>query len=258
MIRTTIFGVLFQLRGIGIIAPLYYFLHYVQSPIENYHAADNRLVQMGPVKTIIPTIILSYVLPSIAMYTAPRLATRQWVNGMFWQPFPVYAAILQRIFGLFVKDTTQKDRVRNTEADMPHLRRIYAFAGVAAAVINLYVRFKSPTPLMEVFFKGISSPSAPAPLMETLAKFLRYDQIAAFSAGAIWTALSFHDLKKVGKVTSGWVNIVGVFAGTTIVAGPGAAMAAMWAWREEALTKRVIATAKNEEAKNRGSESKAP
>ena len=212
--------------------------------MEKYHAADNRLVQMGPVKTIIPTIILSYVIPSIAMCTAPSLTTRQWVNGLFWQPFPVYAAILQHVFGLFVKDTTQKDRIENPQADMPYLRRVYAFAGATAAGINLYVRFKSPSPLMEVFFKGVGSPSAAVPLVETLAKFLRYDQIATFSAGAIWTALNFHDLKNVGKVTSSWGNIIGIFAGTSIVAGPGAAMAAMWAWREEALTRRVIATPK--------------
>lgn len=246
MNRPTVFGVLYQVRGIGLIAPLYYFLHYVQSPVENYHAADNRLTQMGPVKTIIPTIIVSYILPSIAMFVAPSLATRQWVNGVFWQPFPLYAAILQRVFGLFVKDTTQVDRIENPQADMPYLRRIYAFAGVAAALANLYVRFKSPVSLTEVFFKGISSPSAPAALVQNLAKFLRYDQIAAFGAGAIWTGLNFHDLKKAGKVTSGWGKIVGVFAATTLVAGPGAAMAAMWAWREEALARRVIVHAKKE------------
>jgi hypothetical protein len=199
---------------------------------------------MGPVKTIIPTIVLTYILPSIAMVTAPRLATRQWVNGVFWQPFPVYAAIMQRVFGLFVKDTTKKDRCDNPQADMPYLRRIYIFAGVAAALANLYVRFNSPVSLTEVFFQGVRNPSAAVPLALGLAKFLRYDQIASFSAGGIWTALSFHDLKKAGKVTAGWGKIVGIFTGTTIVAGPGAAMAAMWAWREEALTKRVIVTPK--------------
>lgn len=199
---------------------------------------------MGPVKTIIPTIMLSYVLPSIAMFVAPTLASRQWINGVFWQPFPIYAAILQRVFGMFVKDTTQTDRIQNPQADMPYLRRIYAFAGIAAAVANLYVRFKSPVPLMKVFFEGVSNPSAAAPLIQVLGKFLRYDQIAAFGAGAIWTGLNFHDLKKAKKVTSSWATIVGVFAGTTLVAGPGAAMAAMWAWREEALARQEVLSPK--------------
>ena len=131
--RPTLLGVLFQLQGIGYIAPIYFFLHYVQSPLENYHASDNRLTQIGPVKTIIPTILLSYIVPTVAMFAAPTLATRQWVNGLFWQPFPIYGAILQRILPMFVKDTTHTVRIDNPEADMPYLRRVYRFAGVAAA-----------------------------------------------------------------------------------------------------------------------------
>jgi hypothetical protein len=82
--RPTILGIFCQLKGIGYIAPIYYFLHYIQSPLENYHAADNRLTQIGPVKTIIPTLLFSYILPSIAMFGTPDLASRQWINGLFW------------------------------------------------------------------------------------------------------------------------------------------------------------------------------
>lgn len=244
-------GVLYQLWGIGYVAPIYFFLHYVQSPLENYQAADNRLTQSRPIKTIIPTLTLSYILPSIAMFAAPGLTTRQKINGLFWQPFPVYAAILQRVLGLFVKDTTHTDRTESPEADMKYLRRVYGFAGAAAALANMYVRFKSPVSLTEVFFKGVTDPSAPLPLIQGLAKFLRYDQICAFSAGAIWTLLSFRDLKKAGKLNAGWGRIVGVFAGTTIVAGPGAAMAAMWAWREEVLAKRKEVLPQKEGAKKK-------
>lgn len=137
------FGIIYQLKGIGYVAPLYFFLHYVQSPLENYHAADNRLTQIGPVKTIIPTIAISYILPSVAMVLAPGLAARQWINGLFWQPFPIYASILQRLLGRFVKDTTDVDRIYNPEADMPYLRRTYIFAGAVAACAGLYVRFAS-------------------------------------------------------------------------------------------------------------------
>lgn len=91
---------------------------------------------------------------------------------------------------------------------------------------------------MSVFFKGISNPSASVTVMESLAKAFRYDQIAAFSAGAVWIMLSFHDLRKARKLNAPWGKIVGVFAGTTLVGGLGAGMAAMWAWREECLARR--------------------
>ena len=69
-------SVAYQLYGIGFVAPIYYFLHYVQSPMENYAAADNRMCEMDAVKTIIPTIALSYVVPTLAMFTWPGLANR--------------------------------------------------------------------------------------------------------------------------------------------------------------------------------------
>ncbi|KFZ24305.1 hypothetical protein V502_01200 [Pseudogymnoascus sp. VKM F-4520 (FW-2644)] len=239
-ILLTVFGTLCQIRGIGFIAPIYYFLHHVLSPLENYHAADNRLVQIGDIKTIIPTIIISYIIPSIAMFTAPTLASRQWINGVFWQPFPIYAAILRRVLGRFVKDTTMVDRINNTEADMPYLRRIYAFAGVLAAAAHIYTGFKSPVPLTEVFVQDNTDPESEVPLIETIAKIIRCNRISAFCTGAIWILLSFHDLKKAGKLTTGWCNIAALYTTICVVGGPGAATAVMWAWREEVLAKKKV------------------
>jgi hypothetical protein len=178
------------------------------------------------------------------MFAAPDLATRQWVNGLFWQPFPIYSAILQRVFGKFVKDTTQEDRTHDPRADMPYLRQAYGFAAAVSACAYLYVRFASPVSLREVFFSGLSSPTEYVSLLQSSAKALRYDQIASFGAGAIWTMLSFGDLKRAGKLQARWGSIVRVFAGTTLVSGPGAAMATMWAWREEALVERKEASVK--------------
>lgn len=66
------------------------------------------------------------------MFTLPSLSSRQWINGVFWQPFPIYAATMQRLFTRVVTDTTPVDRIENPEADMPHLRRIYGFTFAAA------------------------------------------------------------------------------------------------------------------------------
>jgi hypothetical protein len=231
-------GVLYQVKGIGFIAPIYYFLHYVQSPLENYSAADNRMTVISSAKTIIPTIAISYILPTIAMFIAPQLSTRQWINGLIWQPFPIYASLVQRLLSKTVKDTTYEDRISNPEADMPYLRRAYGFATAVAACAYLYVRIASPVSLMDVFFQDLKNPSNALPLIEGASKAIRYDQIAAFGAGALWVMLSFADLKKAKKIKTGWAGIVGVFAGTTLLAGPGAAMTTMWAWREEMLAKR--------------------
>lgn len=191
---------------------------------------------MGPVKTILPTIALSYVLPTVGMLLAPGLSNRLWINGVFWQAFPLYSALIQRLLSTYcVKDTTDQDRIFRPQADMPYLRKIYAITAVTSALAYLYVAISSPVSMFDVFFKGTSDPQAAVGLLQGISRFMRYNQIIAFGAGAMWTMLSFKDLKKEKKIQAGWAKIVGVFTGTTFLAGPGAAMVAMWAWREEAL-----------------------
>ncbi len=235
-----VYGILYQVRGIGYIAPIYYFLHYVQTPPKSYAAADQRMTQIGLLKAIIPTIVLAYLIPTIAMFVAPSITTRQWINGAIWQPFPIYTFITQRVLSLFMKDTTDEDRTKNPKADLPYLRIAYGFAAVTAAIGYTYARFASPVPVLDVFFKGIANPAEKLPLVYAAVKILRYDQICAFTAGGIWTILHFHDLKKAGKLQSGWAKILGIFGGATLAFGPGAAMATMWAWREEVLAESAV------------------
>lgn len=242
--RPTLLGIAYQAKGVGYILPIYFFLHYIQSPVENYKKPEDRLTRVSAIKTIIPTIALTFILPTYAMLNTSGLANRQWINGLFWQLFPLYGAISQQIFGSFVKDTSEKDRISDTEADMPYLRLTYGFVAVFAAALNLYVRLAAPSSLKDVFFKDISSPSAAATLVSGTARFLRYDQIFCFGAGALWTLLSFKDLKNAGKTQAGWAKIIASLTGGTLAFGPGAAMIGMWAWREEMLANRKMAAKK--------------
>ncbi|KAI9746304.1 MAG: hypothetical protein M1818_000015 [Claussenomyces sp. TS43310] len=237
-ILPTVLGVWYQFRGIGYVAPLYYFLQYVQSPLENYAAADNRMTNVAYAKTILPSIAISYVLPTVAMFAAPSLGARQWINGVFWQPFPIYASLVHRLLASFVNDTTKDDQCTNPRSDLPYLRWAYRATAAVSAAAYLYVRLASPVPLRDVFFQGIRDPTAVGSLAASIAKSLRYDYLVAFSAGAMWIGLSFRDLKRAGKLRAGWAKIFGVFAGSTLFMGPGAAMATMWSWREETLAKK--------------------
>lgn len=196
------------------------------------------MIKIGPAKIIILTIFISYIIPTVAMFALPDLAARQWVNGLFFQPFPLWAALTQFILSQFVEDTTDTARIFKPEADMPYLRPAYSFAAISSAFAYFYVyssAWKSSISLLDVFFKDISKPSAMAPIFDGAAKVLRYDHLWSFGAGLLWTLLSFSDLKKAGKVTAGWLRILGTVIALTLVAGPGTAMAVMWWWREEAL-----------------------
>jgi hypothetical protein len=240
--RPTILEQLYQIIGIGFLAPIYYFLHYVQSPLENYAAADQRMTKIGKAEIIIPTVFISYVVPTVVMFVAPGLTTRQWVNGLFFQPFPLWAALVQYGLSKCVTDTTDTDKVVKPEADMPYLRRAYAFAAVSSACVYFYVyssAWRSSISLLDIFFKDITIPSTMQPWLIGAAKVLRYDHLWSMGSGALWTFLSLKDLKAADMVQSGWGRILGIFAATTLVAGPGTAMTVMWAWREEALAKKT-------------------
>lgn len=228
-------GLAYQVIGIGYVAPLYFFLHYIQCPVDNYHAMDNRLTQIGRVKSIVPSVILAFIIPAVTMFTVSGLENRQWVNGLFWQPFPLYTAILQRGFDLVLTDPTQESRLSNPLADLSYLRWTYGFAFAVASIVNFSARIASPVSIIELFFQGVGSPSAPVALIDGIAKFLRYDQIIAFSAALLWLLLTFWDLKRAGKVKANWLIIISVLSVLVVAVGPGAAMVAFWAWRDEAL-----------------------
>ena len=231
----TLFALAYQILGLGFVAPVYFFLHYIQCPVDNYHAMDNRLTQIGRVKSIVPSVTLAYILPAVTMLTVPGLANRQWINGFFWQLFPLYTAILQRLFDLVVKDPTKESRLSNPLADMVYLRWTYGFSFAVASGVNFYARLASPVSLMELFFQGLGNPNAQVSLAEGAAKLFRYDLIVSFSAVTLWLLLSFWDLKKAGKVRANWLALISVYVALVVAVGPGAAMVAMWAWREEAI-----------------------
>lgn len=69
------FAIASQLYGIGCIGPLYYFLHYVQSPLSQFIASDMRLINVAYARTALTALCMAYMAPTIVMYFAPSAAT---------------------------------------------------------------------------------------------------------------------------------------------------------------------------------------
>jgi hypothetical protein len=201
------------------------------------------MVNGKELKAILPSIGIAYVLPSVAMFAVPGLINRQWINGVLFQPFPLYAFAVQRLLKKAVTDPGEKVKEEEvekaTEEDLHSLRLIYGISAALSGSVYLYLWTTSPFLLNEIFFFNVSNPTAPITMLKGAAKVLRYDQICAFGASAVWTLLHFWDLKREGLISGvGWGRILGVFAGMSVVGGPGAAMCGMWGWREEVLNGR--------------------
>jgi hypothetical protein len=140
------FGIAFQLFGIGSIGPLYYVLHYIQSPLSQFIASDMRLINVGYARTALTAIAVAYLAPTIAMYFAPLASTRLSINAI-WQMFPILVTSIHWILTRYlVDDPTPSARLHNTTADLPSVRiAVLALIVVSTLVFN-WIRFTSPIP----------------------------------------------------------------------------------------------------------------
>jgi hypothetical protein len=115
-----VFGYNMQFFGIGVLMALYCFVHYVQSPIASFRARDLRLTDMGYTASVLPVLILTHYIPiygSLLSFIDPK--TRHMWNWI-WQPFPIYASVLQFVLKKTVMpDTVQNDRIENVNRDLP-------------------------------------------------------------------------------------------------------------------------------------------
>lgn len=237
-LSSNVFLLVAQLFGIGVVAPLYFFLHFVLIPSTKFHAADNRHIPIHLAKTILPTLILGYAVLSAGMYwPTSSISTLQGYN-FAWQLFPIYLAILHRIFSSFFPDTEKQDRVNNFKADLFHLRLTYLTAALFSSTVWIYTVLSSPTPLFQVFLGGITNRDVQFKTVEEgMRMFFKYDEVFCFGSAAIWVLLCFWDLKREGRVTAGWVKILGFYAAVTLALGPGTGLVCMWGWREDVLSR---------------------
>jgi hypothetical protein len=248
-----LFGIAFQLFGIGCIGPLYYFLHYAQSPISQFLAADMRLINVGYARTALMTISIAYLAPTIAMYFGPSASTRLSINAL-WQMFPIWVTLTHWVFTKFlVNDPTRSARLHNPTADLLSVRiAVITFIVISTLAFN-WIRFTSPVPLSTVLsptfsflcasYSSIMNRSSDLDFVSGMAMLLKVDYLSCFIASYAWLALLFYDLKAAEMITETWARLAAYAIVGTFVAGPGAVVGGAWLWREEILASKKAAGA---------------
>lgn len=213
-----LFGIAAQSLGVGSITPLYFFLHYIQSPVSGFAAFDQRLLNVAAASTALPALVLASGLPVLTLYFAPDLS----VSGL-WQLFPASLSLLHYLLRKFaVRDTTNHDRIYGPFTDLPHIRfAVRVLAATSALAFNLarWREFSQST------------------------IFVHDGKYAFTLACFFWLGLLFKDLKEAEIVSTAWSSLVSFFLLCTFVCGPGAAMALGWLWREEMLASKRAAGA---------------
>ncbi|ERF72896.1 hypothetical protein EPUS_08704 [Endocarpon pusillum Z07020] len=236
--------------------PIFHFLHYVQSPLRNYAAADNRLTVVGYAKTIVVSIIFGFLVPTI-LYAARLGSCSPWplmdeishqalsLYTLFWQLSPLWVMLTQRILVLTtVVDTTARDRIQSPRADLSYLRWAYGFAAAASGIPHLYEWAHAPRPITGYMSSLVGNRvTGAAATLQVL--FSQFDQtllspyhlgrMVLSISGLIWVLLHVRDLKRAKRTQTSWLRILAVGSITTLLGGSGTAMVVGWAWREEIL-----------------------
>lgn len=259
--RPTLFTLLGQLLGIGVVSPIYYFLYYTYTPIENFKASDMRLGRMNYAVIVLPTLLIAYYGPAFAMLYWPTLSGRDsWL--FFWQLFPVWILFTSTLLSMFIPDSTVSDKFNKSARDLPVIRYTIGALAALSSGIWLWTCFS----LLEVnsiynLFVPENFPADTTDYVAFAREFLKIDEISLFGNTFLWLGYLFWDMKYAGMVQTSWLRLILYLICSTLLFGPGATAGFGWLWREniiastrhkDAITKATVVPLNGKVAKGMG------
>ncbi|KAI1087365.1 hypothetical protein F5B19DRAFT_475936 [Rostrohypoxylon terebratum] len=235
-----LFGLLYQIIGAAVIAPVYYAAYVFTSRGETYYQ-QGRSVPLGYARALLPAVVLGYFIPTVALfYGTWDIQTVQYLTA-FWQPSPIYVSALLVLFSFFTSPSSTTATTKNH--DIKHLKLVYLLAGLVSGFSHLstaYLSLTSDDPLLSLSY--IFLPNR-ATWRDSTALGLHYifqvDFFGAFGSGLFWSWLLTYDVLRIeGRPrASSLIQAVLGIGITTLVAGPGSAIMMVYSWRESRLAK---------------------
>lgn len=139
------------MHGIGFVMPLYYFLHYMTTPIVNFKATDMRLTDLSYTGTVLPVHAVAYYGHYLLGYLAPEPTLRHiaiWV----WHLSPLWATLGQCLLARTTMPRTgEYDRTRNVTRDLWPIRITIGTLTALSGIIWLSMLISAPFPLKTIF-----------------------------------------------------------------------------------------------------------
>ncbi|KAK4466004.1 hypothetical protein QBC42DRAFT_103460 [Cladorrhinum samala] len=249
-----IFALAGQFVGVGVVSPLYYFLHYVLVPIENFKASDMRLTSTSYTRSVLPATAAAYYIPLYASFFWPSFAGRVSWNFL-WQLFPIWTVLLASLMASCQSPNTEReDRLRNVRKDLPFIRTTVGALAAHSGVVWLYYAWYKAgfdaRAVSELVLPPMHSPQRAKDLLTFAGEFLRFDSAFLFGNTFLWLGYLFWDIKHAGMLKMGWGWIVVYAAAAVVVLGPGATTGMGFLWREELIaTRRHWAAVTEEKAR---------
>ncbi|KAK4956217.1 hypothetical protein LTR10_005738 [Elasticomyces elasticus] len=247
----TIWYPVFQFMGIGIIMPLYYATYSFVSESESYWWALNREVPIQYADTMIWAVVVGYTIPTIVLFLPWNDPFILQNIESFWQISPLLVPLLCTVLAFFHPSqragAVQQPRKANGSCqDLDSLKRLYIIAGVGGALFHMYcvgkVIHDPELTLPSVFWPDFSTQE------KTLGEGVKFmfliDVWALELATYIWSCQAVWDLKRVARTDADIPKAMALIAAGTVILGPGAAICAVWYWRETRLAQTSFLTAR--------------
>ena len=238
---------LYQSVGGAIITSLFYLAFVIGTKSDGYFQSG-REVPLKYAKTILPSVLLLYLVPTVAMYLPWNNAELTQNLTAFWQPAPLLVNILLLALSAIVGNTppssikTSEVKPTSTRgADIKHLNRIYLSVFLVTAITHistLFICLTSANPKLS--FKYIFVPDRQTWMSTTtlgLHYIFQWDFWGIFLSSLIWCWMSVLDIQRIMGCQSflaGLKSFVIMSLGSVLI-GPGAVMAIVWWWREAKL-----------------------
>lgn len=219
-----IFSTLNHIYGPGVIAPLFYFIHYTLSRLEKFAPADERLTDIAYTRTILPVLLVGICGPLSLRITgcSINVSESQW-HWIWMLLTPLTIAVSQWLLvkvGISRSNVFQ-DAMTNWKRDLPTIRRsVYGLSAVSSAT----------------WLYGLSQGSLSRGMR--LETGLQWNWLGLMVSSAVWVGLLVNDLSRAGMIKSGGMRAIPIGVAAAVLGGPAAAIALAWLWREEILASK--------------------
>ncbi|KAJ5087189.1 monooxygenase [Penicillium angulare] len=237
-------GIFFQLKGIGLWAPVYYALEYLRIPLRKFRSQGSHSVDSGTTISLLLSLLVCAYVPTYMNFTASTVESRRSWNAA-WQLFPVLVPALAGLITRLSKAISCRGQRENlslsaqerSERDIFWKRVAYVSLAAISGLTWVHMLRGVPTKvsLRTIFWPGLDGHARPVTsFVEGIARFLQYDQMFSMASSFIWLVLRYYELNQAG-VSFSWIGITSMLVGAAAIFGPGAAFILGWGWKEELI-----------------------
>jgi hypothetical protein len=238
LINTRLFLWTFAYQTVGgaIVVPAYFLAHTWITSSPNY-LKSAATVPVPAAKALLPSLIIGYLLPTIALFFPwTDIKTVQAATAL-WQIAPLFPIVLLAILPSFFSDA-RSSQVSASES-VRHIKGLMSFVAYVTAIVHIgtmiavLLSTKPDVTFINVFLPRFSA--AKSSPIQGLHFIFQIDFWIIFAAGLAWMWQQTWDLRLVGAAQGSLLKSAFKIVVGSVLLGPGYAMCLGWSWREEKL-----------------------